>query len=135
MKGILKCSIDNKWIVEYQDQISKNCIQTKKLPIHPIDMDLYFNRNAPDFIYKENDEVEFYITPTDSGSYASIVHSPEVFLDVKAQQYNQLIQQESWNDIYDEYQKDEYPAFGGPFTHAMTFIEWLKLNYYTPTRK
>jgi hypothetical protein len=43
--------------------------------------------------------------------------------------------EESWDNIYEEYGKDEYPAFGGPFTHAMTFIEWLKLNYNQPTRK
>jgi hypothetical protein len=43
--------------------------------------------------------------------------------------------EESWDDAYEEYSKDEYPAFGGPFTHAMTFIEWLKLNYNSPIRK
>jgi hypothetical protein len=43
--------------------------------------------------------------------------------------------EESWDDIHEEYSKDEYPAFGGPFTHAMTFIEWLKLNYNPPTKK
>ena len=43
--------------------------------------------------------------------------------------------EESWDDIHEEYSKDEYPAFGGPFTHAMTFIEWLKLNYNSPIRK
>jgi len=44
-------------------------------------------------------------------------------------------EEESWDDIHEEYSKDEYPAFGGPFTHAMTFIEWLKLNYNPPIRK
>jgi len=41
----------------------------------------------------------------------------------------------TWSEIYEDYNADEYPAFGGPFTHAMTFIEWLKLNYNPPTPK
>lgn len=45
------------------------------------------------------------------------------------------MQNKTWEEIKEEYSKDEYPAFGGPFTHAMTFIEWLKLNYNPPTPK
>lgn len=45
-----------------------------------------------------------------------------------------MTQEESeviWDDIYEDYLRDEYPVFGGPFTEAMTFIEWLKI-YYQP---
>ena len=40
-----------------------------------------------------------------------------------------------WEDIEQQYMKDEYPVFGGPFTDALTPFEWLKKNYYTPKRK
>jgi hypothetical protein len=43
--------------------------------------------------------------------------------------------QETWEDIEEEYLKDEYPVFGGPFTNAMTPFEWLKKHYHSPKRK
>ena len=42
---------------------------------------------------------------------------------------------ETWDDIEEEYLKDEYPVFGGPFTNAMTPFEWLKKHYHSPKRK
>jgi hypothetical protein len=42
---------------------------------------------------------------------------------------------ETWEDIEEEYRKDEYPVFGGPFTNAMTPFEWLKKYYNEPKRK
>ena len=42
---------------------------------------------------------------------------------------------ETWDDIYEGYSRDEYPVFGGPFTEAMTFIEWLKMYYQPPVIK
>ena len=39
-----------------------------------------------------------------------------------------------WDDIYDEYSKEQWPPFGGPFTNALPLIDWLKLNYNTPER-
>ena len=42
---------------------------------------------------------------------------------------------EQWDEIYEDYLKDEYPVFGGPFTNALTFIEWLKINYDVPQIK
>ena len=47
----------------------------------------------------------------------------------------EMLKTESWEEIEEEYQKDEYPVFGGPFTNAMTPFEWLKLNYESPKRK
>jgi hypothetical protein len=40
-----------------------------------------------------------------------------------------------WSEIEEEYARDEYPPFGGPFTNALSPFEWLKLNYNPPTRK
>lgn len=47
----------------------------------------------------------------------------------------EILSKESWDDVEEEYSKDEYPVFGGPFTDAKTPFEWLKQNYHTPTRK
>jgi hypothetical protein len=41
---------------------------------------------------------------------------------------------ETWEDIEEEYLKDEYPVFGGPF-NAMSPFEWLKKHYHSPKRK
>ena len=40
-----------------------------------------------------------------------------------------------WEEIEEEYMKEEYPVFGGPFTDALTPWEWLKKNYNAPVRK
>ncbi len=47
----------------------------------------------------------------------------------------ELIKGETWEEIEEEYQKDEYPVFGGPFTNAKTPWEWLRKYYRTPKRK
>ena len=39
-----------------------------------------------------------------------------------------------WNEIYSEYSTEQYPPFGGPFTDALSFIDWLKQNYIAPER-
>jgi hypothetical protein len=41
---------------------------------------------------------------------------------------------ETWEDIEQEYLKEEYPVFGGPF-NAISPFEWLKKYYYSPKRK
>lgn len=46
-----------------------------------------------------------------------------------------LLDKESWEEIEEEYSKDEYPVFGGPFTDAKSPWEWLKLWYNPPVRK
>ena len=42
---------------------------------------------------------------------------------------------DEWEQLEEEYLKDEYPVFGGPFTDSKTPWEWLKLYYNSPTRK
>lgn len=39
-----------------------------------------------------------------------------------------------WDEIYSEYSNEQYPPFGGPFTDALSFIDWLKQNYISPER-
>jgi hypothetical protein len=46
-----------------------------------------------------------------------------------------LLETETWEEIEEEYSKDEYPVFGGPFTGALKPFEWLKLWYHSPKRK
>ena len=46
-----------------------------------------------------------------------------------------LLEKETWEDIHEEYLKDNYPVFGGPFTDALTPWEWLERNYRTPIIK
>lgn len=46
-----------------------------------------------------------------------------------------VLHKETWEEIEEEYHKDEYPTFGGPFTDAMKPMEWLKTWYYPPIRK
>lgn len=40
-----------------------------------------------------------------------------------------------WEEIEEEYMKDEYPVFGGPFTNSLTPWEWLRKHYKVPLRK
>jgi hypothetical protein len=46
-----------------------------------------------------------------------------------------LLETETWEEIEEEYDKDEYPVFGGPFTDALKPFEWLKIYYESPIRK
>ena len=39
----------------------------------------------------------------------------------------------AWKEMEEEYLKDEYPVFGGPFTNALSPWEWLRRNYNPPT--
>ena len=41
---------------------------------------------------------------------------------------------QDWNEIYDEYSREQWPPFGGPFTNATSLIDWLKQNYESPER-
>ncbi len=54
---------------------------------------------------------------------------------VLARQIMSMIENETWEEIEEEYQKDEYPVFGGPFTDALSQFEWLKKYYHSPKRK
>jgi len=47
---------------------------------------------------------------------------------------NALCNDKIWDDIYHDYTAEQYPAFGGPFTDSISFIDWLKQNYKSPER-
>jgi hypothetical protein len=42
---------------------------------------------------------------------------------------------QTWEDIEEDYLKEEYPVFGGPFTDALTPFEWLKIHFNSPKRR
>ena len=44
-------------------------------------------------------------------------------------------EEDTWQEIEEEYHRDEYPTFGGPFTDALTHWEWLRIYYHPPVRK
>ena len=48
---------------------------------------------------------------------------------------NELCNDKIWDDIYHDYTAEQYPAFGGPFTDSISFIDWLKQNYKSPEKK
>lgn len=48
---------------------------------------------------------------------------------------DKLTDEETWDNIEEEYARDQYPPFGGPFTDALKPFEWLKLNYKPPKLK
>jgi hypothetical protein len=48
---------------------------------------------------------------------------------------NVLCNDKIWDDIYHDYTAEQYPAFGGPFTDSISFIDWLKQNYKSPEKK
>jgi hypothetical protein len=54
---------------------------------------------------------------------------------ILARQIMTMIETETWDEIEEEYQKDEYPVFGGPFTDALKPFEWLKKYYHPAKRK
>lgn len=68
-----------------------------------------------------------------NASCSDITLSHEGLIDTFLTSKNEL--HETWEDIEQEYLKDEYPVFGGPFNNAMTPFEWLKKYYYSPKRK
>lgn len=91
------------------------------------------------------------VDPVES-EYANIIWTPTLYSEIEnliirwnndgtqtagslTREIMELIKGETWEEIEDEYQKDEYPVFGGPFTNAKTPWEWLRKYYRTPKRK
>ena len=48
---------------------------------------------------------------------------------------NELSDDDKWKEIEEEYDRDNYPPFGGPFTDALKPFEWLKIYYNPPLLK
>jgi hypothetical protein len=126
MKGTL-LKENNQWIVEHWVGL-----QVKEYPLHPeyqtiLPLDLDLNGK----------EVEFdwcVIVDHDSGKgkeYAKLINPEYPELEGTLALCNDKI----WDDIYEEYSTEQYPAFGGPFTDSISFIDWLKLYYKFPEKK
>jgi hypothetical protein len=119
----------------YAKLIQKTEEYVNNLGLKPSDMEsntinFFTNMSAPEATLKLCANGDIYVKGKLVKNDIEVVEGLREFLN----QVNKK-SEESWDDIYEEYSKDEYPAFGGPFTHAMTFIEWLKLNYNLPIRK
>ena len=40
-----------------------------------------------------------------------------------------------WDAILEDHQREEFPPFGGPFTNSLSLGEWLKKNFHPPIKK
>lgn len=87
--------------------------------------------------------VSIYLQPGQGHHYPEAINiaieeleNQPMIEEVKDEQvdYSESIETE-WDEIEEDYQKDEYPVFGGPFTNALSPFEWLKKYYKTPERK
>jgi hypothetical protein len=116
MRGILRYAARIGFIVggTYYNEIWSN--------YRRLDMDstsLIETISDSDFITNEY-EIEYEINNDGSCKLIKILDNKNNYL---------------WSEIEEEYARDEYPPFGGPFTNALSPFEWLKLNYNPPTRK
>jgi len=117
-----------KLIQKTEEDINTLVLKPSELESNTINF--FTNMSAPEATLKLCANGDIYVKGKLVENDIEVVEGLREFLD----QVNKK-SEESWEDIHEEYSKDEYPAFGGPFTHAMTFIEWLKLNYNLPTKK
>ena len=76
-------------------------------------------------------DVEIMIQTLVSQSLANI-HPPNQKLLRALEQYKNTL---GWKEVEEEYMKDNYPVFGGPFNDAMPIWEWLEKYYFVPVRK
>jgi hypothetical protein len=124
LKGRLHKS-DNGWIVLFDDD--------EYLPLDPYQATEGLVSGA---------EVEFRVetfweTGLDPVTVA-VINTPFVSDDFQIGPdgaYEHGVEESSpWDEIHEEYSRENYPPFGGPFTDALTPWEWLKKNYVVPQR-
>jgi len=84
--------------------------------------------------YKEEYYEETYKKPTCeySGLRAVEAYSENEYPEVEGTLA--LCNEKIWGELYEEYSREQYPPFGGPFTDSSSFIDWLKQNYKAPKR-
>jgi hypothetical protein len=113
MKGILRYVQNIGWIVDgtYYNEIWSN--------------------------YRKLDEMStLFIQSISDGDYLTKEYKIEYeFINNECKIIKISESEGNWDEIEEEYARDEYPPFGGPFTGALKPFEWLKLNYNPPTRK
>jgi len=143
MKGVLKYTTAG-WYVWYQVMVDEITSSYESIPIHPHLEKYYFlDRDAAD------SEVEFVIEnfwetgleklyrvakltkPEYTGNPTPLSHALQYpYIEGTMNLCNDKI----WDDIYHDYSAEQYPAFGGPFTNSISFIDWLKQNYKAPEK-
>jgi hypothetical protein len=86
--------------------------------------------------YKLNETSNLFIDSISESDYLTKEYEIEYEIINNECRIIKILESEGkWDEIEEEYARDEYPPFGGPFTGALTPFEWLKLNYNPPTRK
>ncbi len=152
MIGFLHKKNEN-WFISYEDIKSKSVIQ---IEVHPDDA-LYCldsdNNTKVLFdivkIYLHNETLyrgkliqkieETVLTPKDIDIILESLKNPnppnKSLIDAFINYKQQLSNTSSWDEIYEDYSNENYPPFGGPFTDAIPFIEWLRRNFNPPSRK
>lgn len=120
MKGKLK-KLSTGWVVEYKMESDMVATDGGQIPINPY-LEKYYFLDEDD----EGSEVYFEMESLwETGFEEEVLIVANLVKETK----------ESWEDIEEEYSKDNYPPFGGPFTDALDVWEWLKINYHPPVRK
>lgn len=128
-------------------------------PLHPDDVKLILEeREDYPNIWVGSNEIEFeivnvYVEPPETihcnrGAdvpHAKMIDETHYLLSTKAnrkrlqshsdQMIDRMNDDEEWDNIFHDYQMDNYPPFGGPFTDAVSFEEWLKNKFHPPVRK
>lgn len=144
MKGRIK-KTDKGWVVLYTECVPKMIVTewNKSLPLHPYDVkqiqedsQRFDNIEARISAYPdvEFDIVEVHNKNGQVGyryvNYAKLINPEYPELEGTMNLCNDKI----WDDIYHDYTAEQYPAFGGPFTDSISFIDWLKQNYKSPEK-
>jgi hypothetical protein len=154
MKGTLEKTIKGQWVVRIISEETPECDTIiehgKQLPVHPEYVKYYFLDEDAD-----GSEVEFEIEDFYEQGMEEVVKVAKLVKGKVICEYSglpsvtsyttpeypelegtmELCNDKIWDDIYEEYSKEQYPAFGGPFTDSISFIDWLKLYYKVPEKK
>jgi hypothetical protein len=140
MKGILY-KTDNGWEVSHATyDITKQKWTAGKLPLHPDDV----KQIKEDSLIFDNIEARIDAYPDVEFETVNMGFGPDdnvlIYAKLIKPEYPELegtinlCNDKIWDDIYDEYSTEQYPPFGGPFTDALSFIDWLKQYYIVPER-
>jgi len=137
MKGRLK-KTEKGWVVLYTDCVPHRMTMEcgSSLSLHPddvkeinIDSQVFDNIEARIAAYPDV-EFDIVISALDFISYAKLIKPEYPELEGTMALCNDKV----WDEIYDEYSTEQYPAFGGPFTDSISFIDWLKQYYKSPEK-
>ena len=136
MKGILK-NTPAGWYVWYSVMRDEITLGYDSIPLYQETFD--FNGKQPIIPLVEGKQVEFNIedfweTGGDEGiKLAKLLDKKSEYPELEGTMA--LCNDKVWDDIYHDYSAEQYPAFGGPFTDSISFIDWLKQNYKSPEKK